>query len=148
MSVNDSGESGGFWFQIELRQVVQHVDGCRWQLEHICHRQFLGPRFCINISADSSNGGYLFQDLQNCGIADVPGVNDEVRSGQRSERLGPYQAMRVGDDADSYQELRFQQFVGLDLFLVLGEVGHLQTEVAGVGGIGHSSFHGDDAFAD
>ncbi len=66
------------------------------------------PRRGVDVASYRSDGSNLLQGRQNRGIANIAGMNDVIRAGESRECFRPKQAMRVGDDADCDQELRFQ----------------------------------------
>ena len=77
---NDDIESRSFGLQIQLREIVQYVDGNAARFEDFSLRQLARPRIFVDISA---NGGYgrngceLRNDFRR---ADVTCMDDVVRS--------------------------------------------------------------------
>jgi hypothetical protein len=45
-------ESGSFGFEVDARQIMQHVDGDARDLHDFCFRQFVGPRGFVDIAAN------------------------------------------------------------------------------------------------
>jgi hypothetical protein len=85
---------------VELREIVQHVDGNDAKLDNFGIWQLASPGAFINVAA---NGGYRCnrgKRFENLGCANVARMNDVLRPAQNFERFGAKQAVRVGDDAD------------------------------------------------
>jgi hypothetical protein len=100
MATDYHRKSSGFWLEIQLCQIVQHIDGNTAQLKHFGFRQLERPRSFVDVAAHGYNrrdGGEFFEDL---GRAYIPGVNDVFGATQGFEGLRAQQAVRVGDDAD------------------------------------------------
>ncbi len=93
-------ESGCVGFQIELRQIVQHVDGNAAALDDVGRWQLAGPCGRIDIAADGGYGRDRRELLENLRRANVSRVNDVLRTAQRGESFRAKQAVGVGDDAD------------------------------------------------
>ena len=100
----DDFESRCFWLQIELRQVMQYVDGNAAEFDNICFRQLPRPGAFVDVSAHGGDGRNSSQLFENLGIPDIPAVNDMLGPTQRCDRFGTKQAVRVGDDADKNGE--------------------------------------------
>lgn len=100
MAADHHREAGGFWFKVQLREIVKHVDGNALELEHLCFRQFARPRAFVDIAANRSDRGNFGKFLENLWPTDVSGMNDVIRTAQGSERCRAQQAVGVGDDAD------------------------------------------------
>jgi len=108
MAGDDYAESRCLGLQIELREIVQHIDGNARDLDDFLRREFAGPWGLIDIAAD---GGYRrdgCEFVKNLRRADVSRMNDVLRTAQRGESFRAKQAMCVGDDADDGGVLRSQ----------------------------------------
>jgi hypothetical protein len=93
-------ESRGLRLQVELREIVEHVDGDDADTNDFGLGQLTRPWRLVDIPA---NGGYGRDDcefLKDLGSSDVTGMEDVVRSLQRGKSFGAKQSVRVGDDAD------------------------------------------------
>ena len=100
MAAHDNRESSGFGLKVQLRQIVQDVDGSAAQFKHLGFRQPARPSPLVDVAAHSgqrSNRRKLFEDL---GRAGIPGMNDVLRPAQRREGLRAQQTVRVRNDAD------------------------------------------------
>ena len=105
---DDYVESGCVRLQIELREIVQHVDGNATYLDDFGHRQLAGPCGLIDIATD---GGYRrdgCEFVKNLWRTNVSRVNDMLRTAQRGESFRAKQAVGIGDDADDDGVLRSQ----------------------------------------
>lgn len=100
-------DSGCLWFQIELREIVQHEDGNAGDLDEFGFGQFAGPRRLVDIAADGGNGRDGRELIEDFGSANVSGVNDALRSAQRLQCLRPKQAVSVRDDANEGGSFQF-----------------------------------------
>jgi hypothetical protein len=105
MTGDDDFESGGFRVQVELRQIVQHVDGNAGKLNDCGLRQAASPVVFINVAAIdvAADGGYWGDGrecFENFRRPNVTSMNDVFRPAQRFEGFGPKQSVRIRDDAD------------------------------------------------
>ena len=100
VSRDHNSESGSFRFQIELRQIVQHINGNAAELDNLSFRQLPCPRPSIDIAANRRHGRNRRELLKNLRRANVSCVNDVLGPAQRLQRLRTKQPVRVGDDAD------------------------------------------------
>ncbi len=93
-------ESSSFWFEIQLRQIVKHINGYAAHFENVRLWKRQSPCSLVDIAAHRSERrdiGQFFEDLWN---ADIPGMNDVLGSAQRFQRFGSQQPVSVRDDAD------------------------------------------------
>jgi len=100
MAGNYNAEAGSLRLQIELRQIVQHVDRNSADLDHLGLRQLTGPRPRVDISADGGEGREVRQFRQNLRCANVSRVNNVCGAAQGLDPFRTQQAVGVGDDAD------------------------------------------------
>ena len=78
VAADDGRETGGRGIEIQLRQIVQHVDGNPVYFEHFSLGQPLRPHAFVYVAAnrsDWSDGTKLIEDL---GRANISGVNDAI----------------------------------------------------------------------
>jgi hypothetical protein len=97
---NYHAESGRLRFQIDLRQIVQHVDRNSADLDRFSLRQLTGPCPGVDISADSGDGREVRQFSKNLRCPNVSRVNNVFRAAQCLDHFRTKQAVGVGDDAD------------------------------------------------
>lgn len=93
-------ESGSFRFQVELRKIVQDIDGNPADLDDFGLRQLARPCSLIDIAANRCDRRKGCERVENFGIAYVAGMNNALTSAQCLERFRPKQAMSFGDDAN------------------------------------------------
>src|SRR5690348_16682418 len=97
---NDGGKVGGAGIQIQLGQIVQHVNRNSIQLKNVSGRKVTSPPLTIHVAADGSNRGYAGKLSQDRGVSHIARMDDVVRAAQSGNRLGTQEAMGVRDDAD------------------------------------------------
>ena len=97
---NHGFEPCSFRLQMELCHVVQDVDQDATDFDDLRLGQFAGPRSFVNVATNSGHRRDGSKSIKNLRVADVAGMDDMLRAGQCVQRLGPKQAVRVGDDAD------------------------------------------------
>jgi hypothetical protein len=95
-----NSESCSCRFQIELRQIVQHINGNAAELNNLSLGQLARPRFNIDIAANRGDRRKRRELVKNLRRANVACVNDVLRPAQRLQRFRTKQPVRVGDDAD------------------------------------------------
>ena len=80
-------EPGGPGIEIQLRQIVQHIDGNPAYFEHFSLGQLLRPHAFVYVAAnrsDWSDGAKLIEDL---GRANISCMNDVIGSAQSLDVL-------------------------------------------------------------
>ncbi len=100
MTGNDHMDSRGFGLEIQLPEIVHDVDGNAAEFDKFRLGQVLAPGRLIDVATDGSQWRHSFQVLQNCGIADISGVNNVVGAAESVQCFRPKQSVSVGDDAD------------------------------------------------
>src|SRR5262249_11017187 len=96
----DGAESRGRGLEIELGDVVDHVDSMHPDLNHVIGGKSGRPRTLVIVAPDRANGGDGPKRIENGGCADVATVDDEIAPAQLLDRLGADETMRVGDHTD------------------------------------------------
>lgn len=99
VSIDHSRESGGLGLQIELGDIVQHVNGKAAEFDDFRLRQLARPGACVDVPADGRNRRNLLQLLKNFGITHISGVNNVLGFAQCRYCLRTKQPVRVGNDA-------------------------------------------------
>ncbi len=69
-------KSGRFGLQVQLRQIVQNINGNVAHFENLCLWKFAGPGSLVDIAAHGGQRRDRGQLFQNLGCAHIPGVND------------------------------------------------------------------------
>ena len=95
VTVDDHAESGGFRLQVELREIMKHVNRNASGFDNFGHGQPLRPGLGVDIAADRGNGRDFRQRLQNFRSTNVAGVENALRSAQSLNRFGPQQSVSV-----------------------------------------------------
>jgi len=117
VSVDDRLESGSLRFEIELRKIVQHVNGDATEFDHLGSRQLARPCPLVHVSANRSHGSNRCKLVENFRIAHIAGMDDVPRPAQSFEGLRPQQPMRIGDDADEDRSSQFSEFDFIKAFI-------------------------------
>jgi hypothetical protein len=89
MAVNDHAKSRHFRLQIELAEVVQHINGHAARFHDLGFSQRLCPRAGIDVAANSGNGRDFRKPFKNFRIPDVASVKNAVGPAQSFDGLGP-----------------------------------------------------------
>ena len=86
--------------QIQLVQIVQHVERHLPDLQHVGLGDVRRPALAVVVAAHGGDGRDPAERVEDVRRADVARVHDALDAGQRGQRLRPHQAVRVGDHAD------------------------------------------------
>ena len=86
----------------KLGEIMNHMDADRAQSEGFGFGQRLGPRPGIVVAADRKHAADRTQFIEDGAVADISRVDDVIGRLQERLRLGPQQAVSVGDQADTY----------------------------------------------
>lgn len=103
-------EAGSFRLQIQLPNIVQHINRDAADLENVSFGQCAGPGSFVDVAADCRELRNCPQLIENLGLANIPGVDDVVRAVQGLHRLGTKQAVRVGNDANDDRDSQVSVF--------------------------------------
>ena len=104
VSVEDCRESRSLWLQVEILQHVQNVKRDAAHFKNTRSRNLSRPSVDIHIPTHRSHRRNLRELLEDVAVADVTGVNDVVRSPERSNRFRSKQSVGIGDDANADHE--------------------------------------------
>jgi hypothetical protein len=106
--------------QIQLREVVQHINSDATDFHEFIFRKSTRPRSCIDIAANGGYGRNRCEALKNFRRADVAGMNNMFAALQRLKSFRSQWAVRVGDDAEEDRSSQFSvlssQFSVLNFF--------------------------------
>jgi hypothetical protein len=89
MTGDDDLKSRRLGLEIELRQVVQQVDGNATEFNRLSLRQFSRPCFAVDIAANGSNRRNGPEFSQNFRIADVSRMNNVIGAAKSPHSFGP-----------------------------------------------------------
>jgi hypothetical protein len=78
VAVDDDLETGGLRVEVELFEIVEHVDGGACELQGLSERQGFCPGLGVDIAADGVERGDSTELIEDSWIADVAGVEDCV----------------------------------------------------------------------
>ena len=96
-------EPGGDWIDLQLMQVMQHVDPPAGDLDGSVHRVGSRPAGGIGVPPDGRRGRNLLQPGHDLRTPDIAGVDDVLGIREPLQRLRPQQAVRVRDDPDLHR---------------------------------------------
>jgi hypothetical protein len=100
VAADDDLEAGAFRVQVELRKIVQDVDRDILEFDDCRERKARGPGLGVHVAANSENGCYGFELVENGRTADVACVNDSLGAFERAQSLGAEETVGIGDDAE------------------------------------------------
>ena len=98
-------DAGGTRIDVELRQVVQHIQEDFADLDELGLVDRARPVLPIVVAAHDRDGGHRAQSGQDFGVPDVPGMHDVVAAGEKIDRLRAQQPMRVRNQSDPCHRL-------------------------------------------
>jgi len=94
------GEAGGRGLEIELREVMKHVEGVGADLDDVIGGKVRRPRTFVVVAADGANGSESTKRVQNRACTDVPAVADQIASAELLDGFGPHEPVRVRNHTD------------------------------------------------
>jgi hypothetical protein len=97
MAGDDHAEAGSSWIEGEFGEVVKNMDRVNAGFERVAVRKAPRPGALVVITANRMHRGESLEGLQHGWIADIAGMNDQVRFPQRIEGFWPHQPMSIGD---------------------------------------------------
>lgn len=110
-------EPSGFGLQIELRQIVQHINGNACDLDGFSFRQSARPRTLVDIAANRGHGRNMLELFKNLRRANITRMNDVAHSAQRIQCFRTKQSVGIGDDADDDGSSQFSVFPFMSSFI-------------------------------
>ena len=81
--------------RIHIARVMDQVDLDSVDLKIQFIRDLLRPSRAIIIAANGEHGSNGLERVDNLGLADVPGVDDDLAPSERSKRCWPHQTMGI-----------------------------------------------------
>lgn len=115
----NGGEFGGGRIEVERCQIVQHVEVVIGGEIDLGRRQIGAGAFAVGVAVNGGDGRDARQSLQDRGLADIAHVENVIDAGQRCQKFGTNESVRVADDA---------KFHVLDGLLVQQEYSDLRDE--------------------
>ena len=89
MTKRERGQARAIAIAVEFREVVKDQDRVPANFDQVLRREAVRPTAPVVIAADRANRRKCPEHLQDDRVTDVTAMNDEVRTSQRLERLGP-----------------------------------------------------------
>jgi len=86
---DNSGQTRRIDTGVEFREVVKDTDCVSTNLDQVLHREVVRPTAPVVIAPDCANRRKSPERVQDDRVADVTAMNNEVRTSQGLERLGP-----------------------------------------------------------
>ena len=83
------GQTRSINIGVEFSEVVKDTNCASANLDQVLRRKAVRPPAPIIIAADCANRRKSLERLQDDRVADVTTMNDEVRTSEGIERLGP-----------------------------------------------------------
>lgn len=106
MAGNYRGEARGGGIEFELRAVMKNIDGVVADLDNVVGRKVASPTTLVIIAANRADRCEGSKRIQDCWIANITTMNDEVRVPQCLESFGSNQTMGIRDHADAIEPIR------------------------------------------
>jgi len=94
---HDDVESGHGGIEIQLVDIMEHIEENWAGFGDRSRRQGLRPGSLIDIAADGDHRGHGFKGGNDFGLADIAGMNDQIRSLECAQGFLAEHTMRVGD---------------------------------------------------
>ena len=102
VAVDNRAESSGFGLQVELREIVEEVDGDAADFYEFGRGQFTGPGFDIHVAADGGDGSNAAERVEDFASANVARVEDVVGAAKSFDGFGAEQAVGIGNNAENH----------------------------------------------
>ena len=103
MAADHRVNTGRCRHQIEFLEIMDQVKQEVTDLNRIGCGILPAPVRRIDITSNGVAGGDCCQDVDDMRFADIAGVEDDILSLKRLQRLRPHQSMCVGNDADDHR---------------------------------------------
>src|SRR5208282_5175150 len=91
VAVHHHAESASSQLQVELAEIMQHIDGNTAGFDDFGFRQSARPDVSVDVTADRGYGRDLRKRFEDFGGANVAGVEDAAGSAKGLDSLGPQQ---------------------------------------------------------
>ena len=86
---DNRGQTRSIGIGVEFREVVKDTDCVSTNLDQVLRREAARPTTPVVIAADCAHRRKSPERVQDDRVADVTAMNNEVRTSQGFERLGP-----------------------------------------------------------
>src|SRR5579864_846831 len=102
VAADDCVEAGGLRIEIEILEVVEHIETEARSLDNCGQRKFPRPGLRVHIAPHGENRRDKLELRENFGCAHVSRVNDELHTKQGTLCFGTQQPVSIGNDADPH----------------------------------------------
>jgi len=102
VAADDRVEPGCLWIEVEIVEIVEHIQIEAGNFDNRGKRQLLRPRLCVHVAAYGKHGSDIFQLREYFRCTHVSCVNDQLDSGEGVLRFRPENAVGIGNDADPH----------------------------------------------
>jgi hypothetical protein len=103
VAADHHSNAGGSGVDVNPMFGVDEVEKLPGQFYDVGGRKIGAQAVGVDVAADGGDRCEFAQDVQNIWIADVPGMQDVVDSGQGLEGLRPQQAVGIRNDSDLHR---------------------------------------------
>jgi hypothetical protein len=80
---------------------MQNKDGDIVNLEHRGLSESVGPRAFVVVATHNGDWSEIFEPFDHLSVSDIACVDNEIAAAEKGDRLGPQEAMGVGNEANS-----------------------------------------------
>jgi hypothetical protein len=87
--------------EVELGDVVEHIDGNTVYPKHLGLRDRFGPFTFVVVATHDRDWSEILERLNHSGVANVARVNDEIAAAKKLDRLGPQEAVSIRDESNT-----------------------------------------------
>jgi len=95
MARNDHLHACGVRLEVELRKIVDDVDECASDANHLGFRQMSGPCLFVIVASDGDERRQRAKLIENLCRPDVPAMNDVIAADCKGSRLRSHEAVSV-----------------------------------------------------
>jgi hypothetical protein len=110
MAGDDDLEVGRLGHEIELFEIVKHVDRYAADLDDLEIGDLFGPLAFVVVAADGRDRGDLRKLFEYLGLPDIARVEDLLHAIQRGNGLRSKEAVRVGNDTDNVRHPQLAKY--------------------------------------
>src|SRR5260370_9304133 len=100
VAADDRVESGSLWIDVEIVEIVEHIEIETGNFDNRGKRQLLRPRLCVHVAAHGKHGSDSFQLGEYFRCTHVSRVNDQLDSGEGALRFRSEKAVAIGNEAN------------------------------------------------
>jgi len=113
---NDGIEAGGLGFEVQIAQIMKHVESCVAKFDDHRGREFVCPWSGVHIAAHGENRGNGAEAGEDPRFADVASVENKVNAAQRVFGFRSKPAVGIGNYANFHSQIPFWGLTIRELF--------------------------------